>query len=143
MTDDTQAGAILSILISKEWGERSEKLDDAILKAVQPTIKKHTDAVYDALESAVRNWLTFNLADNITQYVERQVEHTIRVLLGADERACWEASKVVLDKHGRGASELRAAIAKLIPQEVAAARIVDLEEAVKRLEDELKWRRDR
>lgn len=105
--------------------EHMKPLADEISKAV-------TARVWDDF----KDWLLQDTENNLQSEMRHMVEATVNMLLGGHKR---QAGKYILTDYGDG-EKIRASLAKLIPDEIAAKRIEDLEKENARLRESLRYR---
>lgn len=129
--------------IEPEW-TRGHVLAEQVMEKFkaehfEPLAKLATDYVGDKLWDLLRDHLIQDTEENVAGYVRDRIESTVRALLTGEK---WALDRYVLEarnyQHGQ---EIRAAIARLIPAELQAARVVDLEAQVAKLEEDLQQER--
>jgi hypothetical protein len=110
--------------------EHLKPLADAIAKEVADKIR---DRVWDDF----RDHLLSDTEQNAAGAMRGMVHDTVKALLGGKR---WALDRYPMAER-YDADEIRAAIAKHIPDEIAAARIADLEAELKKARDDLEWMR--
>ncbi len=110
--------------------EHLKPLADAVTKTV-------TDQITEKVWEAVQDSLLIDAEYNVQNTIWRMVNETVKALLSGEK---WAMTRYPLASR-YDAERVRAAIAKHIPDELAQARIADLEAEIKRLQEQLEWRR--
>lgn len=129
--------------IEPEW-TRGHALAEQVMakfkaEHFEPLAKLVMDYVGDKLWDMLRDHLIQDTEENVAGYVRDRVESTVRALLTGEQ---WALNKYVLEARTyQNGQEIRAAIARLIPVELQAARVVDLEAQVAKLEEDLQQER--
>lgn len=103
---------------------------------LKPLAEEIGKAVQEKVWDDFRDWLLADTESNLQSSMRHMVEATVNQLLGGHKR---QLDRYVLTDYGDG-EKIREAIAKLIPDEVAAKRIEDLEKENARLRESLRWR---
>ena len=106
---------------------------------LDPLIKKVTDQIFETVHDQFESYLFDNAELNTAGAIERMVGDTVKALLSGDG---WAMQRYPLAA-AYDAVHVRAAIAKHIPNELAAARIADLETKLAKLEADLQRLRER
>lgn len=115
------------------WQEEHLKpLADSITKQVADQIK-------DKLWDDMREYLIYDTESNVQGAICQMVNDTIKALLSGDK---WAMERYPLAAR-YDADKIRAAIAKHIPDELAKARIADLEAEISNLKQSLAWHTQR
>lgn len=110
--------------------EHLKPLADAITKEV-------TDRIREKVWDDFRDYLLMDTETNAAGAIREMVEGTVRALLSGEK---WALERYPFTNRYDG-EKIRAAIAAHIPDEIAKARIVDLEKEVARLRESLEWAR--
>lgn len=106
-------------------------LDGFNADAFEPIVKKAADDFYEKLLGAVQNYMMFDAQDNLQSEIWRGVDDSVKALLSGED---WALVRYALTDRYDGA-KIRAAIAKLIPEELQMMRIAELEAENKRLQE--------
>jgi hypothetical protein len=113
-------------------------MEQFMAKELEPLVKASVDQFYMKLQEAVETSLWEDSAWNLQNKMWHMVDEMVRHLL-AGER--WAIERYALAERYDG-EKIRAALAKLIPQEIQALRIADLEAEVMVLRERLEmWQR--
>ncbi len=112
--------------------EHAAQLAEAIVK---PAV----DAIYEKALDAFQDWLLINAEDNLQGAMRGMVEQTVNALLGGRK---WANVKYLESPYEDG-QKIRAALAKLHPDQIKDARIADLEAQVEKLRKDIEWYRER
>lgn len=104
---------------------------------VKPVIKRAADDLYEQLMRATKDYLWSNAEMNLQGEMWRMVDQIVKALLSGEG---WALKKYALGER-YDCEAVRATIARLVPEELQAARIADLEQEVKRLADQVAWLR--
>ena len=108
------------------------------LKPLAESITKEvTDRIRDKLWDDMRDYLISDTEINAQGAIYSMVNDTVKALLSGEK---WALERYPLAKRFE-AEKIRAAIAKHIPDEIAKARIADLEAKIEGLEKSLEWAR--
>lgn len=105
----------------------------------QPLLKKVSDHITEHLWDIFKEHIVSDAEMNVGGHIRDRVESTIHALLSGQE---WAINRYVTGTTWRS-EEIRAGIAKLIPEELQAQRVKDLEKEVARLKEDLEWARRR
>lgn len=106
---------------------------------MKPIVKKASDEFYEQLLASVQDYLWSNVEMNFQTKMYSMVDQTVRALLGGEE---WALKRYALGSR-YDCAKVREAVAKHVPKELQDARIVDLEDELKRLRSDLEWHRAR
>ncbi len=110
--------------------EHLQPMADEIVKAV-------TDKIREKVWDDFRDYLVMDTEQNAAGAIRGMVNGTVKALLSGDR---WAMERYPLAAR-YDAEKLRAAIAAHIPDELAKARIDDLEKQVADLRQSLEWAR--
>lgn len=99
----------------------------------KPLIESFTKQFQDALWDTVRDHLLQDTELNVHGAMYRMVDDCVAALLSGEQ---WALRRYALGKYSQ--EKIREAVARHIPRELQDARIVDLEEEVKRLKDRVR-----
>lgn len=117
----------------KHWQEEhAEQLAEAIMKPV-------LDAVQERVWDAFRYYLLSDTEINAAGAMRDMVESSVRALIGGEK---WANVKYIEWPYREG-QKARETLAKLHSDPIKDGRIADLEKEVARLEEQLRWHRDR
>lgn len=117
----------------KHWQEEhAEQLAEAIMKPV-------LDAVQEKVWDAFRDYLLSDTETNAAGAMRDMVESSVRALIGGEK---WANVKYI-SPTGYRTEKVRETLAKLYSDEIKDGRIADLEKEVARLNEQLRWHRDR
>lgn len=100
----------------------------------EPLVKEFTDKFRDELWSDITCSLLSDTEMNLQGELHRMVDSTVFALLTGDK---WAIERYPLAKYHDG-EKVRAALSKTAGDQIAQARIADLEAENKRLEDRVK-----
>lgn len=122
----------------REIAERfMAKFEDEHFK---PLAEKFANQFRDQLWGDISAWLLADTESNVGGAIWRMVDQIVQeILSGASP---WIAKQYALGER-YDCEKVRAALAKTIPKELQDARIADLEAEVAKLEENLRWMRDR
>lgn len=104
---------------------------------MKPLIDKAASEFADKLWTMVENSLWDDTESNLQGMMYRTVDDIVRGLLSGEK---WIMNKYVLGPRYE-CEKVRATVAKHITDELAAARIADLEDEIKRLKADNEWLR--
>jgi hypothetical protein len=104
----------------------------------QPLIAEFVKSFQDKLWYSVRDHLLSDTEMNLHGEVYRMVDACVAALLSGEK---WAIERYVLGAYRQ--EEIRAAIARHIPQELQDTRIADLEAEVERLKRDINFYRNR
>ena len=103
----------------------------------KPLVDQFADAFRDKLWSDLSDWLIGDTESNLQSEMRRMIEGTVNALLSGEQ---WALNRYVMSGYHDG-EKIRKAVALHIEEEVAKARITDLEKEVTRLREQLEWAR--
>ena len=103
---------------------------------MKPLVDEISKAVQERVWDDFKDWLLADTENNLQYEMRHMVEATVNMLLGGHKR---QVGKYVLTDYGDG-EKIRTSLAKLIPDEIAAKRIEDLEKENARLRESLRYR---
>ena len=112
-------------------GDHESGLADIIDKAAKDFRDKLTDAVQYSVMSDVEC--------NVQGEIWHEVDAIVTAILGGNQYALQR--HVLGDRYD--CREIRQTIARMIPDELYAARIKEMEERIEKLEKDVRWYRDR
>lgn len=116
-----------------------EVMKDVEMKFFDPALKKFSDDIYAAVLEKVGDWLASDSEANVQGHIWRTVDEIVRGVLSGEQ---W-----IMDRYALGSkydcATAREAIARHVPKELQDARISDLEEEIKRLNETIKFLRQR
>jgi hypothetical protein len=95
----------------------------------EPVVKKAADDLYSALHERLESFLMSDVESNIQGTIWRQIDESVKALLSGQR---WALERYLLGPKYEH-DKIRAAVAKVIPEELQNARIKDLEEEIERL----------
>jgi hypothetical protein len=111
--------------------------DEHLKPLAEAVCKEVTDRIRDKVWDDFRDYLLMDTETNATGAIREMVECSVRALLSGEK---WALERYPFaNRHD--ADKVRAAIAAHIPDEVAKARIADLEKEVAQLRESLEWAR--
>ena len=100
-------------------------------------IDQFADAFRDKLWTDLADWLIGDTESNLQSEMRRMVEGSVNALLTGEQ---WAFNRYPLAKYHDG-EKVRKAIAAHIGDEIAKARIADLEKDISSLREQLEWAR--
>ena len=134
---DTDAVLGQHYFISREFAERIMSGDHG--PALQGIIDKAAKDFRDKLTDAVQYSVMSDAECNVQGEIWREVDEIVTAILGGRQYA--------LQRHVLGdryeCQEIRATIARMIPDELYTTRIKEMEDRIEKLEGDLRWYRDR
>lgn len=104
---------------------------------LKPLVEKVADEFRDKLWDDLKDYIVGDTEMNVQSHICQMVEGTIRGLLTGEE---WAMRRYPFCDY-RDGEKIRKAIAEHSGDEVAKARIADLEKELKRLRENLEWHR--
>lgn len=105
--------------------------------SVKDLAKEYADKVYDQVLKTFEAFLLSDASLNLQGRLYQMVDGCVSALLGGDQ---WALNKYVLAPYN--CLEIRAAVAKHIPQEIMEQRLIDLTKENEQLKESLKWARE-
>lgn len=99
--------------------------------------KEFSDKVYEEVLQSFEDHLLADTSLNLHRHLYRMVDECVAALLSGEP---WALQKYVLGKYNY--EEIRAAVAKHIPQEVMEQRLLDLTKENEQLKESLKFARE-
>lgn len=100
-------------------------------KQFEPMVRKAADAFMEQAQDALENWLLSNVESNLQGTIWRQIDDSVKALLGGER---WALDRYALGER-YDCEKIRAAVAKHIPVELQEKRVADLEAENKRLRE--------
>jgi hypothetical protein len=122
----------------------SRRFAEEVLKDVETTtfaeiLKKVSDDLYSSLLEKTEIWLLSDAEVNVQGHIWRTVDQIVRGILSGEK---W-----IVDRYALGSkydcAPAREVIARHVPKELQDARIADLEEEIKQLNETIKYLRVR
>lgn len=99
-------------------------------------LKVFIDRFRDEMWNDITAFFLSDAESNLASEIRHRVEYCIQALLTGNKSYI---TQFVLPEYGTFSEEIRAAVAKHIPEELRNRRIADLEKELERVKEQLKW----
>lgn len=113
--------------------------DEHLRPLAESVAKEVTERIREKVWDDFRDYLLMDTEYNAAGAIRQMVNDTVKAILSGER---WAMQRYPLAER-YDAEKIRAAIARHIPDKIAARRIEDLEEQVKKLTESLEWARSR
>jgi len=116
-----------------------EVMKDVEATFFEPALKKFSDELYTAMLDKTNDWLASDAEVNVQGHIWRTVDEIVKGILSGEK---WIVDRYVIGSKYECGS-IRTTLATHVPKRLQDARIADLEEEISRLNETIKFLRQR